>query len=90
MVFIPTPNPPEYPDIASKRYGVQRQSMRTNVLIHHTGLGEVNKTTFTNPGQTKVFGVPKKPDAEGARELTTIWKEHKPNPDDVPGEHKYT
>lgn len=82
---MPTPNPPEILDIAAARYGTQRASMRTNVLVHRSGLGEVNKTTFLNAKKNKSFGVPRKPDAEGARELTTTWKEHRPDPSDVPG-----
>ena len=85
MVHVPTPNPPEIPDLAAMRCGVQRQSMRTNVLIHRAGLSEVNKMTFTHPGPDKVFGVPKMADPEGARDVTSVWKCHEANPNDVPG-----
>ena len=85
MVFVPTPNPPEIPDVAALRCGVQRQSMRTNVLIHRPGLSEVNKLTFSNPSPGQVFGVPKRADPEGARDVTSVWKSHQPNPNDVPG-----
>eukprot|EP00892_Ulva_mutabilis_P008609 jgi/Ulvmu1/611/UM001_0619.1 len=85
MVFVSTPNPPHIPDVAAERCGVQRGTMRTNLLIHYSGLGECNKLTFTNPSVDKTFGVPKQADPEGARELTMLWKEHKANPLDMPG-----
>jgi Domain of unknown function (DUF4483) len=86
MVHVTTPNQPDIPDQAAMRCGVQRQSMRTNVLLHRAGLSEVNKLTFTNPPPDKVFGVPKHADPEGARDVTMVWKCHEPNPNDVPGE----
>jgi hypothetical protein len=85
MVHVTTPNQPSIPDIAATRCGVQRQSMRTNVLIHRAGLSEVNKVTFTNPTAEKVFGLPKHSDAEGARDVTMCWKSHQANPNDIPG-----
>jgi Domain of unknown function (DUF4483) len=85
MVHVPTPNPPDIPDVAAVRCGVQRNSMRTNVLIHRPGLSEVSKATFTNPPPDKTFGVPKMADPEGARDVTMMWKEHVANPDSVPG-----
>ena len=56
-------------------------------LIAAAGLGECNKLNFTNPPLEKTFGVPKQADPEGARELTMLWKEHKANPLDTPGEY---
>lgn len=85
MVHVKTPNQLEIPDTAAMRCGVQRQSMRTNVLIHRAGLSEVNKLTFANPSAEKVFGVPKMADPEGARDVTTLWKSHQANPNDIPG-----
>jgi Domain of unknown function (DUF4483) len=85
MVHVPTPNPLDIPDVAALRCGVQRNSMRTNVLIHRPGLSEVSKATFTNPPPDKTFGVPKMADPEGARDVTMMWKEHVANPDSVPG-----
>jgi hypothetical protein len=85
MVHVTTPNQPGIPDIAATRCGVQRQSMRTNVLIHRAGLSEVNKVTFANPAPDRVFGVPKHADPEGARDVTMCWKSHQANPNDVPG-----
>ena len=37
MVHVKTPNQPEIPDIAALRCGVQRDTMRTNALIHRAG-----------------------------------------------------
>lgn len=71
--------------MAALRCGVQRQSMRTNVFIHRPGLAEVSKMTFANPGAERVFGVPKRSDPEGARDVTTFWKCHQANPDDQAG-----
>jgi hypothetical protein len=85
MVHVTTPNQPDIPDVAAMRCGVQRQSMRTNVLIHRAGLSEVNKMNFSNPSCEKVFGVPKHSDPEGARDVTMMWKCHKANPNDIPG-----
>lgn len=75
MVYVTTPNQPAVPDIAAQRCGTQRSSMRTNILLHRPGLGEVNKTQFTNAAHDKVFGMPKHGDAEGARAVTSCWKD---------------
>jgi Domain of unknown function (DUF4483) len=85
MVHVPTPNPPDIPDVAAMRCGVQRHTMRTNVLIHRPGLSEVSKATFSKPSRDKTFGVPKMADPEGARDVTMMWKEHAPNADVKPG-----
>ena len=85
MVHVKTPNQPDVPDVAALRCGVQRQSMRTNVLIHRPGLAEVSKMTFVNPAPDRVFGVPKRSDPEGARDVTTFWKCHQANPNDSEG-----
>lgn len=55
------------------------------VVLHGSGVGEVNKIVFANPSTEKAFGVPKQSDPEGARDLTMMWQEHALNPDDVPG-----
>lgn len=58
-----------------------------DTFVADAGLGECNKLIFTNPALEKTFGVPKQADPEGARELTMVWKEHKANPLDTPGEY---
>lgn len=37
MVHVKTPNQPEIPDVAALRCGVQRETMRSNALIHRAG-----------------------------------------------------
>ncbi|KAK9803407.1 hypothetical protein WJX72_007555 [[Myrmecia] bisecta] len=59
--------------------------MKTNVLVQKVELGKVKRTTFQHPAEDKIFGITRAVDAEGAREVSMIWREHQPNPDDKPG-----
>eukprot|EP00775_Hariotina_reticulata_P003480 gene3479-3749_t len=59
--------------------------MRSNVLIAKTELGKVKKTTFNNSTADKTYGMQLSSDTEGAREVTSSWKEHEPNPHAKPG-----
>jgi len=65
--------------------GTYRPSMRTNVLLTKSELGKVKPSTFPDKNEDRVFGAPNLRDAEGARDVTMVWKQHKPNPDDKPG-----
>lgn len=84
MVWQPTSSGGPLP-AEEVKCGVQRPSMKTNPLLSRSELGKVTKTTFSNPPPEHVFGLTNPPDAEGAREVTMIWKAHQPNPDDKPG-----
>jgi len=56
------------------------------VLLVHSELGKVKPRIFAkSPPEDFAFGVSKARDAEGAREVSMKWVEHKANPDDVPG-----
>lgn len=48
--------------------GVTRNSMKTNLLIQKTQLGNIKKTTFNSKPESFIYGMPKNPDPEGARE----------------------
>ncbi|KIZ00929.1 flagellar associated protein [Monoraphidium neglectum] len=67
--------------------GLKRASMATNTLIARSELGKPRKTTFTSehvePGH--VFGLKVPKQAEGAKQVTMQWAEHKPNPHAQPG-----
>jgi len=68
------------------RSGVTRKTQETNVLLVHSELGKVKPRIFAkSPPEDFAFGVSKARDAEGAREVSMKWVEHKANPDDVPG-----
>uniref|UniRef100_A0A061R1H1 Flagellar associated protein n=1 Tax=Tetraselmis sp. GSL018 TaxID=582737 RepID=A0A061R1H1_9CHLO len=67
------------------RMGTYRHSMRTNVLLAKSELGKVKPSTFANKNDDRIFGIPNIRDPEGARDVSMIWKEHQPNPDDKPG-----
>ena len=45
--------------------------MKTNLLLQKAGLGNIRKTTFNTLNDDQVYGMPKHPDPEGAREGNT-------------------
>jgi len=65
--------------------GTMRSSMKTNVLLAKSELGKPKPSTFADPNDKRIFGAPNIRDPEGARDVTMVWKEHAPNPDDKPG-----
>lgn len=67
------------------RQGVQRASQATNVLLTPSELGKVKRITTNLPHEDFAYGLPRPRDAEGAREVSMKWVEHRPNPDAKPG-----
>jgi hypothetical protein len=64
---------------SSVRVGTVRSSMNVNPLLAKAELGQVKKILFNDPPSEHVFGYQPTPDAEGAREITMIWKENTPD-----------
>ncbi|KAI8470732.1 MAG: flagellar associated protein [Monoraphidium minutum] len=65
--------------------GRRRASMATNSLLAKAQLGKPRPTTFVSPDPGHVFGIKMPPDAEGAKQVTLMWKQHQPNPHAKPG-----
>jgi len=73
---------PEPDDV---RCGVTRGSMSTNILLNKTEIGKVRKTVFNDLPPNHVYGYEPPKDPENAKQVTMTWKDHQPNPSDVPG-----
>eukprot|EP00201_Polytomella_parva_P016262 CAMPEP_0175054542 /NCGR_PEP_ID=MMETSP0052_2-20121109/9563_1 /TAXON_ID=51329 ORGANISM="Polytomella parva, Strain SAG 63-3" /NCGR_SAMPLE_ID=MMETSP0052_2 /ASSEMBLY_ACC=CAM_ASM_000194 /LENGTH=241 /DNA_ID=CAMNT_0016319249 /DNA_START=47 /DNA_END=772 /DNA_ORIENTATION=+ len=66
------------------RCGAVRQSMETNSLLTKGELGKAKKCQFNNPPSDHTFGYTPTKDPEGARSLTSYWKEHQPSTSSKP------
>lgn len=62
------------------RVGTIRASMRTNPLLAKAELGKVKPVLFNQAPEEHAFGYALPKDAENAREVTMMWKEHTPSP----------
>ncbi|KAI8471426.1 MAG: hypothetical protein J3K34DRAFT_417093 [Monoraphidium minutum] len=74
---------------AAAHHGSEPQTlpftMATNSLLAKAQLGKPRPTTFVSPDPGHVFGIKMPPDAEGAKQVTLMWKQHQPNPHAKPG-----
>ncbi|CAG9467410.1 unnamed protein product [Pedinophyceae sp. YPF-701] len=67
------------------RAGTVRASMKTNALLQPAELGKPKRILFNNPPPSRVFGMPKKMDAESSRDVIMYWQEHRGAADEAPG-----
>ncbi|GAQ79831.1 hypothetical protein KFL_000390210 [Klebsormidium nitens] len=67
------------------RLGVTRKTQEWNAMLIRPEIGKVRKPTRKLPGQEHAYGINMVQDPENAKEVTMVWKEHEPNPDNKPG-----
>lgn len=67
-----------------RKHGKSKK-MPQNCLLVRRPLGRVKPSTYALPGEDFVYGRKDIGDEEGAREVVGSWRQHKANPESIPG-----